>query len=77
VRAYSVSEKTGLWWMGCGARRDELTLISENGIVIRTTVAKSPKWGRTRAGSMMDLKEKGRLAQSRGCLQQGEMSNQE
>ncbi len=64
VRAYSVSEKTGLVVDGRVVQdADELTMISENGIVIRTTVAKIPKLGRTTRGvQMMDLKEKDRLA---------------
>jgi len=84
VRAYNVSDKTGPVVDGRVVQdADELTLISENGIVIRTTVAKIPKLGRTTRGvQMMDLKENDRLASvarlfnSNGEEEQEEMRNE-
>jgi DNA gyrase subunit A len=43
--------------------KDELTLMSENGIILRTHVAEIPKMGRyTRGVRMMDLKQGDRVA---------------
>ena len=64
VRAYNVSSKTGLIVDGRVVQDgDELTLISESGILIRTRVSKIPKMGRyTRGVQMMDLKDGDRVA---------------
>ena len=64
TRAYRVSDKTGLVADGRVVQdADELTLISENGIIIRTKVATVPKMGRsTRGVQMMNLKNDDQLA---------------
>ncbi len=64
MRAYKVSKKTGPVVDGRVVQdKDELTLISENGIIIRTQVTKIPKMGRyTQGVQMMGLKDGDRVA---------------
>ena len=59
IIAYKVSEITGTIVDGRIVRdEDELTLMSEMGIILRTQVARIPQMGRyTRGVAMMDLKE--------------------
>jgi len=64
VVAYRVNEKTGLVVDGRVVQDDdEVTLMSEGGIVLRTRVEQIPKMGRyTRGVQMMDLKNGDRVA---------------
>ncbi len=64
VWAYKISEKTGpVVDARVVHKNDEISLISEGGIVIRTPVANIPQMGRyTRGVQMMDLKEGDRVA---------------
>ncbi len=64
VVAYRVNEKTGPVVDGRVVQdNDEVTLMSESGIVLRTGVDKIPKMGRyTRGVQMMDLKNGDRVA---------------
>ncbi len=59
IRAYQVSQKTGpVIDARVVQEKDEITIISEGGIVIRTPAANIPQMGRyTRGVQMMDLKE--------------------
>ncbi|MGC9393274.1 MAG: DNA gyrase subunit A [Anaerolineae bacterium] len=64
VIAYRVNDMTGPIVDGRVVQDDdEVTLMSENGIVLRTRVEKIPKMGRyTRGVQMMDLKDGDRVA---------------
>ncbi|MFN2110345.1 MAG: DNA gyrase subunit A [Anaerolineae bacterium] len=64
VIAYRINEMTGSIVDGRVVQdEDEITLMSENGIVLRTRVAQIPKMGRyTRGVQMMDLKDGDRVA---------------
>ncbi|MBN1248888.1 MAG: DNA gyrase subunit A, partial [Anaerolineae bacterium] len=64
VRAYKVSKITGPISDGRVVQdEDELTLMSETGIILRTKVVRIPELGRyTRGVRMMDLKEGDRVA---------------
>lgn len=64
VRAYNVTAKTGPVTAARVVRPgDEITLISQNGIVIRTRVANIPQMGRYSQGvQLIDLKEGDRVA---------------
>jgi len=64
VRAYQVSKKTGpVIDARVVQEEDEITIISEGGIVIRTSAANIPQMGRyTRGVQMMSLKEGERVA---------------
>ncbi|HPD41948.1 MAG TPA: DNA gyrase subunit A [Anaerolineae bacterium] len=64
VRAYNVTAKTGAVTAARVVRPgDEITLISQNGIVIRTRVANIPQMGRYSQGvQLIDLKEGDRVA---------------
>ncbi len=64
VRAYSVNAKTGPVTAGRVVQAgDEITLISQSGIVIRTRVADIPQMGRySRGVQLIDLKEGDRVA---------------
>jgi DNA gyrase subunit A len=64
VRAYKVGETTGPVIEGRVVQdEDEITLMSESGIILRTEVAMIPVMGRyTRGVQMMDLKEKDAVA---------------
>ena len=60
LRAYKVTDDSGLVIDGRVVQdEDELTLMSESGIILRTQVAKVPVMGRySRGVRMMDLKER-------------------
>jgi DNA gyrase subunit A len=64
VRAYKVTPKTGIVVDGRVVQdEDEITLMSENGIMLRTSVARIPEMGRySRGVHMMDLKDGDRVA---------------
>ena len=64
VRAYSINAKTGPVTAARVVQpADEITLISQNGIVIRTRVADIPQMGRySRGVQLIDLKEGDRVA---------------
>jgi DNA gyrase subunit A len=64
VRAYKVSNVTGPIADGRIVQdEDELTLMSEDGIILRTKVLRIPEMGRyTRGVHMMDLKDGDRVA---------------
>jgi DNA gyrase subunit A len=64
VRAYRVNEVTGPVIDGRIVKDDdEITLMSESGIILRTTVARIPVLGRYSQGvHMMDLKERDAVA---------------
>ncbi len=64
VRAYRVTQDTGPVVDGRVVQdEDEITLMSEDGIIIRTRVERVPKMGRySRGVKMMDLKEGDRVA---------------
>ncbi len=64
VRAYRVTKQTGPVVDGRVVQdEDEITLMSEDGIIIRTRVERIPKMGRySRGVKMMDLKEGDRVA---------------
>ena len=64
MRAYKVTQKTGLVVDGRVVQDDdEITLMSENGIMLRTSVARIPEMGRYSQGvQMMDLKAGDRVA---------------
>ncbi|MBN2002294.1 MAG: DNA gyrase subunit A [Anaerolineae bacterium] len=64
IRAYNVSEKTGLLVDGRVVQHsDEITMISDGGIILRTSVRRIPRMGRYSSGvQMMDLKNGDRLA---------------
>ena len=64
VRAYRVTKDTGPVVDGRVVQdEDEITLMSEDGIIIRTRVERVPKMGRySRGVKMMDLKEGDRVA---------------
>ncbi len=64
MRAYKVTKKTGLVVDGRVVQdEDEITLMSENGIILRTSVARIPEMGRySRGVQMMDLKDGDRVA---------------
>jgi DNA gyrase subunit A len=64
MRAYKVTKNTGLVVDGRVVQdEDEITLMSENGIILRTSVARIPEMGRySRGVQMMDLKDGDRVA---------------
>jgi DNA gyrase subunit A len=64
MRAYKVTGKTGLVVDGRVVQdEDEITLMSENGIMLRTSVARIPEMGRySRGVQMMDVKDGDRVA---------------
>ncbi len=64
VRAYNVSDKTGPLVDGRVVQlTDEITMISESGIILRTSVRRIPQMGRYSSGvQMMDIKNGDRLA---------------
>ncbi len=64
IRAYNVSEKTGTLVDGRVVQlTDEITMISESGIILRTSVKRIPRMGRYSSGvQMMDIKDGDRLA---------------
>lgn len=74
VYAYRINEKTGPVVDGRVVQDgDEITLMSESGIMLRTQVTSIPKMGRnTRGVQMMDLKDGDRVASMARLLNGGE-----
>ncbi|TFG71532.1 MAG: DNA gyrase subunit A, partial [Anaerolineales bacterium] len=79
VRAYNVIDITGPVKDGCIVQvDDELTLISEGGIIIRTDVTRIPRMGRNSRGvRMMDLKEGDRVASMARLFNNGEEARED
>ena len=79
VRAYSGLDITGLVADGRVVQpEDELTLISEGGILIRTQVTLIPTMGRySRGVHMMDLKEGDSVASIARLLNSGEEAEED
>jgi len=79
IWAYKVSKTTGPVVDARVVREnDEISLISEGGIVIRTPVANIPQMGRyTRGVQMIDLKEGDRVASVARLEEEGEAENDE
>jgi DNA gyrase subunit A len=77
VIAYRINDKTGPIVDGRVVQDDdEIMLMSENGIVLRTGVAQIPKMGRyTRGVQMMDLKGSDRVASLARLPSGGENGN--
>ncbi|MGC9522543.1 MAG: DNA gyrase subunit A [Anaerolineae bacterium] len=79
VRAYRVTKKTGPIVDGRVVQEeDEITLMSEGGIILRTAVGRIPEMGRySRGVQMMDLKEGDHVASVARLFNDGNSQSEE